>query len=112
MLNRVLEGCDQALILGEIVGLVAQVLAEMGDLPSGLILDHHAVACGAGVAARAAVAVCDQIVLGRIFAVGVLTMRKKRFSSGAAGRRHAPEFTTVVRVAGKGARATLIQRPA
>src|SRR5580692_10196297 len=105
MLNRVLEGCDQALILGEIVGLVAKVLAEMSDLASGLILDHHAVACGAGVAARAAVTVCDQIVLRGIFAVGVLTMRKKRFSSGAAGRRHVLEFTSVI--TGEDARVTL-----
>ena len=68
----------------------------MGDFLPGLILNDDAVAGGAGIAAGAAVAVGDEIVLGRIFAVRVLAMGKKRFGSGAAGRRHALEFTTAV----------------
>ncbi len=65
MLQSVFEGGDQALILGEVVGLVAEVFAEMGDFFSGLILDYYAVAGGAGVAAGSAVAVGDQVVGGR-----------------------------------------------
>ena len=49
MLNGVFEGCDQSLILGKIVGLMAKVLAEMGDLASGLILDYDAIAAGPGL---------------------------------------------------------------
>src|SRR5580700_7556982 len=108
MLNGIFEGCNQPLILGEVVGLVAEVLAEMGDLASGLILDDYPVTSGAGVAARPAVAVGDEVVLGRIFAARLLSMGEKRFGSGAAGRRHAIEFTSVMRFAGEGARATLL----
>ena len=67
VLDRIFQSRDQALILGEIVGLVAEVLAEMGDLASGLILNDDAVASGTGVTAGAAVAVGDEVVLGRIF---------------------------------------------
>jgi hypothetical protein len=106
MLNGIFEGCDQALILGEIVGLVAEILAEMGDLLPGLILNYYAITGRPRVAARAAVAVGDEVVLRRIFATRLLTMGEKRFTSSAAGRRHAIEFTTVMRVAGEGAHTT------
>ncbi len=53
VLDGVFEGRDQALILGKIVRLVAEVFTEMGDLSSRLILDDDAIARGAGVAARA-----------------------------------------------------------
>jgi hypothetical protein len=93
VLESVFEGRDQALVLGEIVGLVAEVLAEMGDLASGLILDDYPVAGGAGVAACAAIAVGDEVMLGRILA-GVRAMREERFGSGGAGVGHGHEFTT------------------
>jgi len=35
-----------------------------------------------------------KVVFGRIFAARLFAMGKERFSSGAAGRRHAFEFTT------------------
>src|SRR5271169_5768838 len=89
MLNGIFEGRDQALILGEVVSLVAEVLAEMRDFLPRLILNNDAVASGAGIAARTAVAVGDQVLLGRILAMRVLAMGKKRPGSGAAGRRHA-----------------------
>jgi hypothetical protein len=54
------------LIFGEVVGLVAEVFAEGGDFVSGLILNDDAEAGGAGIAAGSAVAVRDQIVVGRV----------------------------------------------
>jgi hypothetical protein len=53
---------------------VAEVLAKMGDLASGLILDDDAVAGGTRVAARASIAVRDQVVLGRILAGGIFAL--------------------------------------
>src|SRR5580692_5128398 len=91
VVKRVFESGDQALILGEIVGLVAEVFAELRDFSSGLILDDDAVASGAGIAAGAAVAVCDQVVLGWIFTGEIIALGKERL---AAGERHADEFTT------------------
>jgi hypothetical protein len=79
VLDSVFEGGDQALILGKVVGLVAEVLAEMGDFLSGLILNYHSIAGGAGIAAGASVAVGDEVVRGRIFAGGVFA-RKERLS--------------------------------
>jgi hypothetical protein len=94
MLQGVFKGRNQTLILSKIVGLVAEVLAEMSDLPSRLILDYHAIPGRAGVPARAAIAMSDEVMLGRIFAAGLFTMGKERLGSGAAGRRHGSEFTT------------------
>jgi hypothetical protein len=85
MLDRIFKRSDQALILGEIVGLVAEVFAELCDFASRLILDDYAIAGWAGVAARATIAVGDQMVPRRIFAVGVLAMGKERSGSDAAG---------------------------
>src|SRR5579864_4997651 len=66
MLQRVLQRGNQSLILGEIVGLVPKVFAEGRDRSSGLVFDHHTVACRSGIAARTAITVRDQIVRGRI----------------------------------------------
>src|SRR5579864_9309947 len=66
MLQCVLQSCNQALILGEIIGLVAKIFAEGRDRSSGLVFDHHTVACRSGIAARTAITVSDQIVGGRI----------------------------------------------
>src|ERR1022692_2359277 len=92
MLESIFEGRDQALILGEVVGLVAEVLAEMGDFVSRLILNDYAIAGRARVTARATVAVGDEVVLRRILAVGV----EKLLGSGVARVRHGVEFTTKV----------------
>src|SRR5580698_4885822 len=65
MLNGVFERRDQSLILGEVVGLVAEVLAERRDFLSSLVLNNHPVTRRAGIAACAAVAVGGQVILGR-----------------------------------------------
>ncbi len=69
MLDGVFEGSDQALILGEVVGLVAEVFAEVGDFFPRLVLNHYAVAGGAGVAAGSAVAMGDEVVGGGVTGV-------------------------------------------
>src|ERR1700756_3217448 len=66
MLQRVLQRCNQSLILREIVGLVAKVFAKGGDFSSGLIFDHYTIACRPRIAARTAITVSDQIVRRRI----------------------------------------------
>jgi hypothetical protein len=74
---------------------VAEIFAESRDLASGLILDDHSVARGAGVSAGAAVAMSDEIAVGsfvaRNFALG-----ENRLGCRVAGRirGHAVEFTT------------------
>src|SRR5260370_30014040 len=98
MLQSVFEGGDQALILGEVVGLVAEVFAEMGDFVSGLILDYYAIAGGAGVAAGSAVAVGDEEVGGGGFAGCRGTIGGKRLSSGAM--RHSPSLQRMIVRAG------------
>ena len=65
MLEGILQRGNQALILGEVVGLVAEVLAERGNFLSSFILDHDPIAGRPGIAARAAIAVSDQMALGR-----------------------------------------------
>jgi hypothetical protein len=55
--DGVFQGCDQALILGEVVGLVAEVFAEVSYFLSRFILDDYTEAGWAGIAARTAVAV-------------------------------------------------------
>ena len=66
VLDRILERCNQTLVFGEIVGLVAEILAERGNFLSSLILNHDSVTRRARIPARSAVAVCDQIVLGSL----------------------------------------------
>ena len=39
MLDCIFERRDQTLIFGEIVGLVAEIFAEFGDLVPGFVLD-------------------------------------------------------------------------
>ncbi len=65
VLDGILQRCNQALILGKVVGLVTEVLAERGNFLSSFILDHDPVAGRPGVAARAAIAVSDQMAFGR-----------------------------------------------
>jgi hypothetical protein len=84
MLESVFESCDEALILGEIVGLVTEVLAKMGDFVARLILDDNAEAGGTGVTTGAAIAVGDQVVLGRTLVGGTLPLGKKRIVGAAA----------------------------
>ena len=81
----VFEGCDQSLILGEVVGLMAEILAELRDFTSGLILDDDAVAGGPGIAARTAVAMGNKVMLGRIFAVRFVAVGKQRIRVQHAG---------------------------
>jgi hypothetical protein len=83
MLDGIFEGGDQSLIFGEVVGLVTEIFAERGDLASGFVLDHYAVAGGAGIAAGAAITVSDQIMRGRI-----LAGFEERLGSSAAGVVH------------------------
>jgi hypothetical protein len=59
VLDGVFEGGDEALIFGEVVGLVAEVFAEGADFVSGLVLNDYAEASGSGVAAGSAIAVGD-----------------------------------------------------
>ena len=66
VLDRILERGDQALVFGEIIGLMAEVLAERSNFFSSLILNYHTVARRARIPASSAVAVCDQILLGRL----------------------------------------------
>ena len=68
VLDRIFERSDQSLILGKIVGLVAEIFAQRRDLASRFVFDHHTVAGGPGIAARSAVAVRNQVMLGRILA--------------------------------------------
>jgi hypothetical protein len=75
---------------------VSKIFAELGDFLTGLILNHDAIAGRAWIAAGAAVAMGDQVVLGRIFARGIFTLRKQRLGCGAAGVRHGNKFTTSV----------------
>jgi hypothetical protein len=73
---------------------MAEVLAEVSDFLSRLIVDDNAIAGGAGVAAGAAVAVGDEVMRGGILARGSFTLRKQRLAAGTSGIRHEDEFTT------------------
>jgi hypothetical protein len=66
MFDCILESGNQALILGEVVGLVAEVLAAGGNFVPGLVLDHDAISGRARVSAGSAVAVRDKIVSWRL----------------------------------------------
>ena len=63
MLDGILQRRNQALILRKVVGLVTQVLAERRQLSSRFILNYNSITGGSGIAARAAVAMSDQVVL-------------------------------------------------
>ena len=89
MLNRVFEGGDQPLIFREVVGLVAEVFAERGDLPSGFILDDDSISGRAGIAARPAITVGDQVMLG-----GILASLEKMFGCAAGEIEGMSEFIT------------------
>jgi hypothetical protein len=92
MLKCVFKSGDQPLILGNIIGLASKVFAELRDFVAGLILNHDAIGRRTWIAASSAVAMSDQVMLGRIFAGRVSTLRKKGFAAGA-GVGHAEKFT-------------------
>jgi hypothetical protein len=83
VLESVFKGGNQPLILGEVVGLVAEIFAQSCDLASRFVLNNYAVTGWAGIPARAAIAVGDQVVFGRI-----LTSFKELSGTGAAGENH------------------------
>ena len=64
VLNGILQRGNQALVLRKVVGLMTEVLAERGNFLSFFILNHNPIAGGTRVAARAAIAVRDQVALG------------------------------------------------
>ena len=66
MFDRILERRDQALILGEVIGLMSQIVAERGNFSSRFILNHNSVTGGPGIAPCAAIAVSDQVMLGSL----------------------------------------------
>jgi len=68
------------LILREIVGLVPEIFAESRYFVSRLILNDHSITGWPRIATRTAVAVRNQIVLGRI-----LTGFKQVLGARAAG---------------------------
>src|SRR5450759_5123499 len=51
----VAEGGEESLILGVVVGPVAEVFAELGDRVAGGVVDGDTVAGGAGIAAGSAI---------------------------------------------------------
>jgi len=55
------------LIFREVVGLMAEILAQRGNFLAGLIFDHDSISGRSGVPARAAVTMCDQVMLGWTF---------------------------------------------
>ena len=59
VLDGILEGREQGLIFGEIIGLPAKILAQLRDALALFILNDHAVGGRARIAARAAIDVCD-----------------------------------------------------
>ena len=77
VLDGVLKRSDQPLVLSEVVGLVAEILAESGDLASGFVLNDDAISCRARIAACAAVDVSIQIKLGRNLKSPVLRERSE-----------------------------------
>src|ERR1700674_3048125 len=75
--NCIFQRGDQSLILGTIVGLMAQVLAERGNFSSSFILNDNAVSGRPGIAACTAVTESDEVVLGRV------VVRAEQLLSGA-----------------------------
>ena len=73
----ILERGDQSLILGKIVGLVAEIFAERGNSLARFILDNNSVTRRPGIAACTAIDEGDKIMLGRTFA------QAEEFSAGA-----------------------------
>src|SRR5207249_4637296 len=62
VLDRVLEGSYQSLILGKVIRLMAQILAQCRDFPSALVVNNDAIASRPWIPARPSVAVRDQIM--------------------------------------------------
>jgi hypothetical protein len=59
VLERVFQRGNQTLILGKVVGLLSEVLAESGEFLPRLVFDDDSVAGRARISARASVAVGD-----------------------------------------------------
>lgn len=68
MFRGVFEGGEEALIFGDVIGLMADVLAERGNSFASFILNDHTIPSWAGIAARTAVAESDEIFSRRSFA--------------------------------------------
>ena len=62
--DGVAQGGNQAGVLGDIVGLVAEIFAQLRDRSSLFILDDDAVAGGTGIAPRTAVYMRKQMFAG------------------------------------------------
>src|SRR5437899_10274557 len=62
VLNRVLEGSYQSLILGKVIRLMAEIRAQRRDFPSALVANNDAIASRAWIPARPSVAVRAQIM--------------------------------------------------
>src|SRR5215471_5528109 len=67
VLQRVLECGKQPLIFGKVVGLLPEVLTECSDFPSRFIVNDYSIPRRAWIAAGAAVAVGNEVVLGSLF---------------------------------------------
>src|SRR5439155_1701849 len=52
VLDRVLEGSYQSLILGKVIRLMAQILAQRRDFPSALVVNNDAIASRPWIPAR------------------------------------------------------------
>ena len=68
MLEGIFEGRDQSLILGEVVGLMAEILTEGGYFAARFVLNDHAITGGSGIPTSTAVTVRDQVFCRRILA--------------------------------------------
>src|SRR2546425_682294 len=62
VLNGILKSRDQSLIFGEVISLMAEILAQRRDFPSALVVNNDAIASRAWIPARPSVAVRDQIM--------------------------------------------------
>src|SRR5215472_462719 len=111
--NCVVECGEQSVVLRVVVGLMAKIFTERGDLAAGLISDNHAIPRRSGVAAGPAIDVCDEIRLGRSLGrkktsrgcTGFLTKERMRRHSGSV---HGPGQVSGLRSQVGGA----VQRPA
>src|SRR5438552_7444810 len=62
VLNGILKSRDQSLIFGEVISLMAKILAQGRDFSPSLVVNNDAIASRAWIPARPTVAVRDQIM--------------------------------------------------
>src|SRR5450432_1295060 len=62
--SRIFKRGDQALVLGDVIGLVSQVFAQRRHFLSGLVLNYDSISRWTGIPSRSPVAVSDQIMCG------------------------------------------------